>query len=109
MGHSECGKEECKNGISDGRGVYDCRCMKSGKQPQRRGAQDMVATKEETKAGARIRWRRHKEEGESEEDTSDGVRDLGDEMDGVRSASEEEGERIGRYQRRVVGKCSGSR
>jgi hypothetical protein len=69
----------------------------------------MVATKEETKAGARIRWRRHKEEGESEEDTSDGVRDLGDEMDGVRSASEEEGERIGRYQRRVVGKCSGSR
>ena len=51
----------------------------------------MEATKEETKAGAR-RWRRHKEGGGSEEDTSDGARDLGAEMGGARSVSEEEGE-----------------
>jgi hypothetical protein len=63
--------------------------MKSGKQPGE--GPKMAATKEETKAGAR-RWRRHKEAGGSEEDTSDGVRDLEAEVDGARYASEDEGE-----------------
>ena len=73
--------------------VY-CRCLnKSGKQPG--GGIRMVVTKEEAKEGAR-RWRRHKEEGESEEDKSDGARDLGAEMDEARSASEvEEGSESG--------------
>jgi hypothetical protein len=45
-------------------------------------------TKDETEEGAR-RWRRHKEEGGSEEDTGDdGVRALGAEMDQTKSASE---------------------
>jgi hypothetical protein len=39
----------------------------------------MVVTKGEAKEGAR-RWRRHKEEGGSEEDTSDGARDLHEEI-----------------------------
>jgi hypothetical protein len=47
----------------------------------------IIVTTEESEEGAR-RWRRHKEEGGSEEDTSDGVRDLGAEMDQAKSASE---------------------
>jgi hypothetical protein len=70
-------------------GVY-CRCMKSGKQPGEGLKMEATKEEEETKAGAR-RWRRHKEEDESEEDTGDGVRDLGAEMDEARSASEGEG------------------
>jgi hypothetical protein len=82
------GKENAgtKNGgvvlVTDG--VYT-RYMKSGEQPGRGLA--VIVTTEETEEGAR-RWRRHKEGGGSEEDTSDGVRDLGAEMDQAKSASE---------------------
>jgi hypothetical protein len=58
-------------------GVYT-RYMKSGEQPGR--GLTIIVTTEETEEGAR-RWRQHKEVGGSEEDTSDGVRDLGAEMD----------------------------
>jgi hypothetical protein len=61
------------------------RYMKSGEQLGR--GLTIIVTTEEAEEGAR-RWRRHKEEGGSEEDTSDGVRDLGAEMDQAKSASE---------------------
>ena len=71
-------------------GVYTTH-MKSGEQPGR--GLTIIVTTEETEEGAR-RWRQHKEEGGSEEDTSDGARNLGDEMDQAKSASgaEEENE-----------------
>jgi hypothetical protein len=68
--------------------VYS-RCMESGKQPGE--GQTIEATKEEVTAEAR-RWRQHKEGEESDEDTNNGVRDLGAEMDGARSMSEDEEE-----------------
>ena len=68
--------------------VYS-RCMESGKQPGE--GQKIEATKEEATAEAR-RWRQHKEGEESDEDTNNGVRDLGAEMDGARSMSEDEEE-----------------
>jgi hypothetical protein len=60
--------------------------MKSGKQPGE--GQKIEATKDEATAGAR-RWRQYKEGEESDDDTNDGFRDLGAEMDGARSMSED--------------------